>query len=124
MNLLQRAFDLRQVYLGKTTKDKSRFKIGISVNLDKRWKDIDKAIPGSHERPIFSAPCLFSRKIEKSLHKRYQRYRVKQKGWGREWFQLPLLSRWYVIFIICFYSAASVLFLLVVLAGAAFFLRN
>lgn len=107
MTLLYHLFDLRYVYLGKTTKG-NRWKIGIAKDTDQRWRDIDRQIPGSKERPVFHARCLFAGRIERALHRRYDRYRVRERGWGREWFRLPLLSRIRVVCVISMYSFASV----------------
>lgn len=107
MNLLYLLFDYRHVYLGKTTRSRQRWKIGIAKRVGQRWDQIDKAIRGSSEEPVFWARCLFAGRLEKSLHRKYKRYKVKDEGWGREWFNLPILSRWAVIGYIILYSYVS-----------------
>ena len=118
--ILYNIFDFRSVYLGKTTTSSSRFKIGISTDVDRRWGEIDKKIKGSKEVCIFSAQCVFAGLIEKGLHQKYAKKRVKANGWGREWFTLPIMSRWYVIFIISFYSVVSWLFLSIIFLGSLY----
>lgn len=93
---------MRYLYIGKTDAPKYRhaIKIGISKDTDGRWNDIDRSVEGSREWPIFSGRVLNTKKAEKWLHKRYDRYRIKFKGSGKtEWFKMPLYYRIECIFI-------------------------
>lgn len=98
------------IYIGKTNAKRYRkaIKIGISKDATKRWKGINRSIAGSKERCIFKATVLFPERFEKSLHRRYKKYRKVFKGSGKtEWFIMPWYKRIWVIWMMVFYSAFS-----------------
>lgn len=120
MTILYHLFDFRYIYLGKTTAG-NHYKIGIARDVNQRWRDIDREITGSKERPIFRARCLFAGQIERALHRKYDRFKVREKGWGREWFRLSFRARCWVIITISAYSiATTAVFLFAIISISVF----
>lgn len=99
MEILYLILDFREVYLGMSSV-RGRYKIGIAKNVKHRWKDIDRKIEGSKEKPVFHARCFFAGRVERYLLNRYKNRAVKEKGWGREWRRINIFQRMYVMAVI------------------------
>ncbi|NRA50121.1 MAG: GIY-YIG nuclease family protein [Phaeodactylibacter sp.] len=78
---LYTAFDYRFIYLGVSTRNPGRLKIGIARNVKSRWKAIDKSMKGK-QFPIFSLPCFFALWFEGHLHRVMNRFNSPVKGDG------------------------------------------
>lgn len=109
--------DIRYIYIGKTTADKRLVKIGIATDVHARWRDIDKSIAKSKEKPIAYFKVLNASKLEVRLHRRFKSKRVDFKGSGKtEWFALSLLERLSLYFITAIHGAVFAVTLLALLA--------
>jgi len=93
--------DLRYIYIGRTTRNRSLVKIGIAANPRKRWQQIDNSIKGSKEYPVAFFRVLNARQLERQLHSKYANKRKGYKGSGKtEWFALGFFARiwlWLII---------------------------
>lgn len=106
--------DLRYIYVGRTTRNRKLVKIGIAKDVQHRWTDIDRSIPGSTEYPVAYFRVLNARSLETALHRKYKLNRRKYKGSGAtEWFALGFFSRLWLYLII---AAHGLLLLLLIVA--------
>jgi hypothetical protein len=84
--ILYSLFDYRFIYLGMSTRNPGRIKIGIARNVDLRWKAIGRSMKG-RQFPIFSLPCFFAIWFEAHLHRVMKRFnRPLQGDGGSEFF--------------------------------------
>jgi len=105
--------DLRYIYIGRTTGDRRLVKIGIAKNVQHRWTDIDRSIPGSTEYPVAYFKVLNAQKLETALHRKYRLKQRRYKGSGAtEWFALGFFSRLWLYLIIA--AHGLLLFVLIV----------
>ena len=74
-------FGYRFIYLGMSTRNLGRIKIGIARDVKLRWKSIDKGMRG-RQFPIFSLPCFAARWFEGHLHRVMRRFNRPVKGDG------------------------------------------
>jgi len=109
--------DVRYIYLGRTTANRRLVKIGISKDVEARWRSIDNSVKGSKEYPIASFRVLNAAWLETQLHRKYARRRKHFRGsGGSEWFALGFFARMWLYFtivahgIIFFLTAAAVAF--------------
>lgn len=76
------------VYLIRDKFQPGLYKIGRSVNPDRRAKQLNKTSlpedPPSEAKAIFKIECLNAKKTESDLHRYYLKFRYR-----REWFDLP-----------------------------------
>lgn len=79
--LLYSLFGYRFIYLGMSTRNLGRLKIGIARNVKLRWKNIDKGMKG-RQFPIFSLPCFHALWFEKHLHRVMRRFNRPVEGDG------------------------------------------
>ncbi len=111
------AMDFRYVYLIRTSRRKI-IKIGITNDIGKRAKNIDRSIKGSRERVAFCVQTFFARSIESMFHRRYKSKRTKWKGSGKtEWFKLGFLERASVIslLLVCWLLSESIIHLVTII---------
>lgn len=107
--------DTRYIYIGRTSRNRNLVKIGIAANVQHRWTDIDRSIPGSTEYPVAYFRVLNAKKLETALHRKYKLKRRKYKGSGAtEWFSLGFFSRLWLYVII---AAHGVLMILLIVTG-------
>lgn len=72
-------------------------KIGISRNAWQRSRQVSKKVPGL-ALPIWAVPMPNAEGLERQLHGFFKRFNLKAKGFGREWFFLPVLPvAWLII---------------------------
>jgi hypothetical protein len=74
-------FGYRFIYLGMSTRNLGRIKIGIARNVRLRWKAIDKDMKG-RQFPIFSLPCFHALWFEQHLHRVMRRFNRPVEGDG------------------------------------------
>jgi hypothetical protein len=107
--------DTRYIYIGRTTRNRSLVKIGIAKNVQHRWTDIDRSIPGSTEYPVAYFRVLNAQKLETALHRKYKLNQRRYKGSGAtEWFALGFFARLWLYVII---AAHGMLMALLIVAG-------
>ena len=72
-------------------------KIGISDDVDKRQKAIDREYR-KRVRLAFAVPLFWPQSIETRLHRYFKKWRLKpnkRRGSGHtEWFDLTIIQRW------------------------------
>lgn len=101
---------MKYIYLGKTTANgyRTAIKVGISNDVESRWRRIDESIQGSKEWPFLKRPVPFARNFEKKLLKKYKKYKVVFKGSGKtEWLKMPLHLRIKLIYEVNMYFIMS-----------------
>lgn len=74
-------FGYRFIYLGMSTRNPGRIKIGIARNVKLRWKAIDRGMKG-RQFPIFSLPCFYAIWFEGHLHRVMRRFNRPVVGDG------------------------------------------
>lgn len=79
--ILYSLFGYRFLYLGMSTRNPGRIKIGIARNVKLRWKSIGRSMRG-WQFPIFSLPCFGALWVERHLHRVMRRYNRPVKGDG------------------------------------------
>jgi len=94
MNLL----DYQYIYLMRK-RGSRKHKIGISKDPGKRWKTVDRAVPGNVQL-LVKRKVFFARGVEKYLHLTFKASRFilgnTGKGAGNtEWFHFSFLERWF-----------------------------
>ena len=108
--MLSRLLDYRFLYIGVTSRRRwlvwpYAFKIGIAKNVGQRWRDIDRSIPRSKERPIFFARLFFAGRVEQHLLNTFARKKARFHGSGRsEWRKLNIFDLLYCFTVIMFHS--------------------
>lgn len=97
-----------------------QYKVGISKETDRRLREVDKAVKGSSVSLVAAYWVIWPKKIEKQLHKDFERSRNRlkraERGAGRtEWFKLSpfeiLFLRWRLLWL----ARRSVIIILVCL---------
>jgi len=71
--VLYALFGYRFIYLGMSTRNPGRIKIGIARNVKLRWKTIDRGMKG-RQFPVFSLPCFYAIWFEGHLHRVMRRF--------------------------------------------------
>ncbi|MCO6477745.1 MAG: hypothetical protein J5I94_14030, partial [Phaeodactylibacter sp.] len=66
--ILYALFGYRFIYLGMSTRNPGRIKIGTARNVKLRWKAIGRSMRG-WQFPIFSLPCFNALWMEGHLHR-------------------------------------------------------
>ena len=79
--LLYALFGYRFIYLGMSTRNPGRLKIGIARNVNERWKSIDRSMPGK-QFPVFGLPSFSALWLEGHLHRVMRRFNRPVKGDG------------------------------------------
>lgn len=79
--VLYSLFGYRFIYLGMSTRNLDRIKIGIARDVNIRWKAINRGMRG-HQFPIFSLPCFHALWFEGHLHRVMRRFNRPVKGDG------------------------------------------
>lgn len=79
--LLYSLFGYRFIYLGMSTRNPGRIKIGIARDVRSRWKSIGKSMKGK-QFPIFFLPSFGARWFEGHLHRVMRRFNRPVKGDG------------------------------------------
>ena len=74
-------FGYRFIYLGMSTRNPGRLKIGIARDVKLRWKTIGRSMKG-RQFPIFSLPCFYAIWFEGHLHRVMKRFNRPVKGDG------------------------------------------
>jgi hypothetical protein len=113
--LLYSLFGYRFIYLGMSTRNPGRIKIGIARDVDLRWKAIGRSMKG-RQFPIFSLPCFFADWFEAHLHRVMKRFNRPVKGsGGSEFFSYlnPLSWIGWVYVLCCILWAFAVSHLLI-----------
>ena len=115
-------FGYRFIYLGFSTRNLGRLKIGIARNVKLRWKAIDKDMKG-RQFPIFSLPCFNARWFEGHLHRVMRRFNRPVEGdGGSEFFSYTNPMSWigwiYVVFTIIWAFLVTHLLLYFTFTGA------
>ncbi len=119
--ILYSLFGYRFIYLGMSTRNLGRIKIGIARNVKLRWKDIDRDMRGK-QFPIFSLPCFNALWFEGHLHRVMRRYNRPVEGdGGSEFFSYTNPVSWpgwlYVFFTIILAFLVSHLLIYLALSG-------
>lgn len=87
-------FGYRFIYVGMSTRNLGRLKIGIARNVHLRWKAIDRSMKGK-QFPIFSLPCFNALWFEGHLHRVMRRFNRPVKGdGGSEFFSYTNPMSW------------------------------
>jgi len=120
--LLYSLFGYRFIYLGMSTRNLGRIKIGIAQNVKLRWKDIGRSMKG-RQFPIFSLPCFYADWFEGHLHRVMKRFNRPVEGsGGSEFFSYTDPLSWpgwiYVCFAIIWAFLISHLLIYRALTGA------
>lgn len=79
--LFYRWFDYRFIYLGMSTRNPGRIKIGIARDVRLRWRAINRDMRG-WQFPIFSLPCFNAQWFEGHLHRVMRRFNRPVEGNG------------------------------------------
>ncbi|MEN0002881.1 MAG: GIY-YIG nuclease family protein [Bacteroidota bacterium] len=79
--ILYSLFGYRFIYLGMSTSNLGRIKIGVARNVKLRWKAIGRSMRG-RQFPIFSLPCFHALWLEKHLHRVMRRFNRPTRGDG------------------------------------------
>ncbi|MCG8327715.1 MAG: GIY-YIG nuclease family protein [Chitinophagales bacterium] len=79
--LLYSLFGYRFIYLGMSSRNPGRIKIGIARNVRSRWKTIDRNMKGK-QFPFFALPCFGAIWFEGHLHRVMGRFNRPVKGDG------------------------------------------
>jgi hypothetical protein len=79
--LLYSLFGYRFIYLGMSTRNPGRIKIGIARDVRSRWKSISKSMKGK-QFPIFFLPSFAAQWFEGHLHRVMRRFNRPVKGDG------------------------------------------
>lgn len=79
--LLYALFGYRFIYLGISTRNLGRIKIGVARNVKLRWKAIDRNMSG-RQFPIFSLPTFHALWFEGHLHRVMRRFNRPTNGDG------------------------------------------
>jgi len=104
------------IYVLKATKQRFRYKIGISKNPRQRRKSVSKP-----NRLIFFVPLLGSFRFEQWLHRKYKHLNRPEKGnGGTEWFYFWLPFRPILWLILAFLGQIVVFLALLVLIVKVF----
>jgi|GEM_PF-3333045 len=74
-------FGYRFIYLGLSTRNPGRLKIGIARDVKLRWRAINRDMRG-WQFPIFSLPCFNARWFEGHLHRVMRRFNRPVEGNG------------------------------------------
>ncbi len=95
-------FGYRFIYLGMSTKNLGRIKIGIARDVKLRWKAIDKNMKG-RQFPIFSLPCFHAFWFEQHLHRVMRKFNRPVIGdGGSEFFTYTNPFSWLGwVYVIC-----------------------
>lgn len=102
--------DTRYIYIGRTSTNRRLVKIGISKDVQRRWRTIDRSIIGSKEQPIACFRVINARWLETQLKRKYAHRRKQYKGSGKsEWYNLGLLAR---LWLYCTIAAHGALFVI------------
>lgn len=119
--ILYALFGYRFIYLGMSTRNPGRIKIGIARNVKLRWKAIGRSMRG-WQFPIFSLPCFNALWMEGHLHRVMRRFNRPVKGdGGSEFFSYLNPFSWigwiYVFTAIIWAFLVSHLFIYLALTG-------
>ncbi len=120
--ILYKLFGYRFIYLGMSTRNPGRIKIGIARNVKLRWKTIGQDMKG-WQFPIFSLPCFSALWFEGHLHRVMRRFNRPVKGdGGSEFFTYMNPMSWigwiYVFCAITWAFIVSHLLIYLALTGA------
>ena len=79
--LLYALFGYRFIYLGMSTRNLGRLKIGIARNVGLRWESIDRSMKGK-QFPVFCLPTFHALWFEGHLHRVMRRFNRPVEGDG------------------------------------------
>ncbi len=79
--ILYALFGYRFIYVGMSTRNLGRLKIGIARNVKLRWKSIDQSMRGK-QFPIFCLPCFHAIWFEGHLHRVMKPFNKPVQGDG------------------------------------------
>ena len=119
--LLYSLFGYRFIYLGMSTRNPGRIKIGIARDVRSRWKSIGRSMKG-WQFPVFFLPCFFADWFEGHLHRVMKRFnRPVQGDGGSEFFSYLNPMSWigwsYVFLCIIWAFVISHLLIYLALSG-------
>lgn len=87
-------FGYRFIYIGISTRNPGRLKIGIARNVQSRWKEIDRSMRGK-QLPIFGLPSFHALWLEGHLHRVMRPFhRPVQGDGGSEFFTWLIPFSW------------------------------
>lgn len=114
-------------YIGKTDHKgfENHIKIGKTRRcVNQRWKEIDRSVPRSTERPILNVRVIFIDWFENQIKALLLPFKSEFKGSGRtEWYLMPLWRRTQVVFIAHVYSLFSRILILFSYVGVIYALK-
>ncbi|MBK8490413.1 MAG: GIY-YIG nuclease family protein [Saprospirales bacterium] len=79
--VLYTLFGYRFIYIGMSTRNPGRLKIGIARDVKWRWKAIDRSMKGK-QFPVFCLPCFHASWFESHFHRVMKRFNRPVKGDG------------------------------------------
>lgn len=111
---------LESIYLlryGKT----SKYKIGISKDVNRRLKEVDSALKDRKVSIIRSIYVFNAKKLENKLHERFKNDRFNflkagRKGGKTEWFDFNFLESFFVIWVFDFIVLKQIAILVIIFA--------
>lgn len=98
----------------------SRYKIGIGIDAERRFRQVDESIPGSREHLVGCVRLFWVRAYETNLHRKFHRKRFRYIGTGAtEWFRLNIIQVLQVKFWMSAYafSQKAVLLMLLIISA-------
>lgn len=118
---IEKIFDIRYLYLGRTSAYRWRMKIGIATNVKRRWEVIDKSEVSTTEWVVIALKTPFCEAVEQSLLRATKRWKTSaMRGSGRsEWRDFPWWM-FYLMFPITYLVSWIALVFAICLAVGAF----